>query len=83
MSENLNGTPEEVLEQVLTLVREQVPSANCELQDYGFQIGCGALDPFGTVQDVKLRRDAWNETHVKHAALVLATKVRTGGSTAG
>jgi hypothetical protein len=83
MDDKITGSPEEILARVTAIVREQVPNANCELQDYGHQIGCGELDQWGNVQDVKLRRDHWNEVHVSHAAKVLATKVRTGGSTAG
>ncbi|WP_230770296.1 hypothetical protein [Sphingomonas sp. Leaf4] len=65
------------------IVRKHVPTARCELQDYGHQIGCGDLDAWGNIQDVKLRRSHWNEDSFNHAGEVLKRKLATGGSTAG
>ncbi len=79
----IEGAPEKVLERIQELVREIVPGANCEVQDYGHQIGCGAEDQRGNVRDVKFRRHEWDEDIVRHKAKALEAMVRTGGSTAG
>ncbi len=79
----LSGDEATILAQVQAIVRETVPEANCELQDYQHQIGCGALDQWGDVQAVKFRRQEWDDEIVRHKAKVLATLIRTGGSSAG
>jgi hypothetical protein len=79
----LTGEPEEVLPVVQARMQPFVPGARCELQDYGFRIGCGMLDQWGNIQSVILPRDAWNTDYIDQAGKRLAALVASGGSTAG
>ena len=83
MSGKIEGDSTAVLDTVQAIFSRVVPGATCELQDYEHRIGCGALDQWGNVQDVKFLRRGLSQADVEHFAAVLATKVHTGGSTAG
>lgn len=83
MSGKIEGDPKAVLNTVQAIFSRVLPGATCELQDYEHRIGCGALDQLGNVQDVKFLRQGLSQADAEHFATVLATKVHSGGSTAG
>ena len=83
MPAKIDGDAQAILEAVQAIFNTIVPDASCELQDYEHRIGCGALDQWGNIQDVVFLRRGLDEADVVNFATVLATKVRTGGSTAG
>ncbi len=83
MSDKLSGSPAEVLSRVQEVFASIVPGAVCELQDYEFRIGCGAMDRWGNLQDVKFQRNGLTEEEVRYHAQVLSRMVESGGSTAG
>jgi hypothetical protein len=83
MSPFLPSDPAAAIARVQELVSAIVPTARCELQDYEHRIGCGDMDQWGNIQDVVLVRHGTTENEILHAARVLETKLRTGGSTAG
>lgn len=80
--DRIDGEPAAVLARVQEIVRRAVPEAKCELQDYDHRIGCGALDPWGNIQEVRFLRRELRTIDIEHQARVLAAKVATGGSTA-
>lgn len=79
----IEGTETEVLAKVQAIFDELAPGARCELQDYQHKIGCGSLDRWDNIQEVKFVRRGVTEEHVRHHATVLKNKVASGGSTAG
>lgn len=83
VSSKLEGDAKAVLDKVQAIFSGLVPGSSCELQDYEHRIGCGALDSWDQIQDVVFLRRDITVADVKHYATVLATKVQTGGSTAG
>lgn len=83
MTTSLPKNPQAALARVRELMKTVVPDARCELQDYDFRVGCGDMDTWGDIQDVRFMIRGETEEGVLHSAKVLATKLRTGGSTAG
>jgi hypothetical protein len=79
----VSGKDEEVLERVQAIFDGVVPGALCELQDYNFRIGCGAMDQWDSIKEVVFLRRGLTEEMVEHQAQVLSRKVASGGSTAG
>ena len=79
----IKGDEQAVLAGVQAIFDEFAPGARCELQDYRHKIGCGNMDQWGNIQDVRFVRAGVTEEDARHFAQVLAIKVRTGGSTAG
>jgi hypothetical protein len=75
--------PQVALAKASQIIGHLIPTAKCELQDYDFRIGCGDMDQWGKVQDVKVAKQDWNEDAFQHAAEVLLAKLKSGGSTAG
>lgn len=71
------------LERVQAIFDQIVPGAVCELQDYEFRIGCGALDRWDNIQDVVFVRKNLSDEYIRHQAQVLSRKVESGGSTGG
>lgn len=83
MAGPIPGDAATVLARVQEIMEKHVPDVKCELQDYEHRIGCGAMDEWGNVQDVKFLRRQVSEEEVRTFAQVLHTKLKTGGSTAG
>lgn len=83
MSGPIEGNPQAVLVKVQEIFEKRVRGVTCELQDYEHRIGCGALDQWGNLQDVVFLRPGLTYSQADHFATALATKVHTGGSTAG
>lgn len=83
MTDRIEGDEEAVLARVQAIFDELAPGARCELQDYQHKIGCGNMDQWGNIQDVRFVRSGITEQGARHQAQVLANKLRTGGSTAG
>ena len=74
----IHGEPQVALERVQSLVRAIVPHANCELEDNDRQIACAAEDRFHNVHVVKLPHYDWVEEIVRHKAMALRSRIRTG-----
>ena len=83
MSTPIPADPHAALARIQELVSGIVPTARCELQDYDHKIGCGDMDAWKNIQDVRFVRSGQTENDILHFARVLEAKLRTGGSTAG
>ena len=75
MSEELCGSPEEVIAEVQSIFRGVVPEAVCELQDYQFRIGCGTVDAAGQIQQVIFIRKHLTREQAKAGAFELKRKL--------
>jgi DNA-binding XRE family transcriptional regulator len=78
----LPSEPRQALDRVQELVSAIVPAARCELQDYQFRIGCGAVDAKGNIQDIVFIWRGQTENDVLHLARLLEAKLQPGGSSA-
>lgn len=83
VSAPIEGNAQAALVKVQEIFERRVPGVRCELQDYEHRIGCGMIDEWGGLQEVKFLRHGLSYGDVDHLATVLATKISTGGSTAG
>jgi hypothetical protein len=79
----LQSSAQSDVERVQAIFDKFVPGAVCELQDYEFRIGCGALDRLENIQNVVFVRKNLSEEFIRHQAQVLSRKLESGGSTAG
>ena len=79
----IEGDKQAVLARVSAVITSAVPEAVCELQDYDFRIGCGAMDRWGKVQETVMLRAGLDDETVAHHADRLRIAVKTGGGTAG
>lgn len=71
-----SGSSTQVLSEVQQVFSRVVPGSVCELQDYEFRIGCGAMDATGTVQEVIFLRRHLTRDRVEAGALELERKLR-------
>lgn len=82
MSIPIPADPQQALARIQEIVSGVVPTARCQLQDYDHKVGCGDMDAWNNIQDVRFVRSGQTEDSILHFARVLETKLRTGGSTA-
>jgi hypothetical protein len=71
----IEGSSEEVLRRVQEVINEHTPGVVCELQDYETQVGCGALDERGSLQEVQWRVRGLTEYSVECGAKALASRL--------
>jgi hypothetical protein len=65
----------DVVARVQDFVRQWVPEAVCELQDYGFRIGCGVADDHNQLHEIVFLRKGLTSESVEFGAHTLLRKL--------